>query len=220
MKAFPYTLILACGGSSRRYGGDKLLEKVNGKYIFEYAYQSFLEDIDCKKIILVIPLKWKKIKTKILKHKKLVSIYGGDTRFNSIKKGLSFSFTDFTIVHDGPRPFFRKEILDELKKFFVKERKKDITIVGSILYKKVSSLLVDGNNKPLKDVKLIETPQLYCTNELKTAYQNASHGDYRDSSTVLIDQGYRLVYMLNESPNYKITYKIDLEIHKHLLINN
>ena len=111
-------LVVAAGSGSRmKLGYNKVYMRLNdGKCLLEKTLSVFMDDPDCSQIVVVTDpaLFRQQIGEKTVG--KLVVARGGATRQESVHNGLMAVLEDTVMVHDGARPFLKKEVLDRLKK--------------------------------------------------------------------------------------------------------
>ena len=89
--------IITAGGTSVRFGSNKLLEKINGKTVIEYSVEAFLKsNID---EIVICGEKYLKEMFPALK-----VVKGGQTRQESVYNGLQAINCDYVLIHDAARP--------------------------------------------------------------------------------------------------------------------
>lgn len=104
--------IITAGGTSSRFGRNKLLEKVHGKEVIKYTLEAFEksnvdEIIICSHISIIDELKdmfKNSVKVKVIE--------GGNTRQQSVYNGLKAGVCDYVLIHDGARPMISAEIVN------------------------------------------------------------------------------------------------------------
>ena len=110
------SVIITAGGSSTRFKGtNKLLYEIDGKPVILYSIELF-NSIDYVDEIIVAA------NSSIIENLKLLFscfpkvkvINGGKTRQDSVFEGLKeCNSPDFVVIHDGARPFIKKDIVDD-----------------------------------------------------------------------------------------------------------
>ena len=113
--------IITAGGSSVRFGENKLLVKIGDKSVIEHTILKFLDISD----EIIIPVnddtrEFLKSCTSFDFAGKITLVKNGATRRQSVYNALlKCKFKDFVLIHDGARPFIEKsdilKIIDELK---------------------------------------------------------------------------------------------------------
>ena len=104
------SVIITAGGSSQRFGKDKLLEKIKGKEVILHSIEAFLPLMP-QEIIVSASEKLEKIISPQLAHiKNLKIVRGGNTRQASVFNALKVcSEPDFVCIHDAARPLVKQE---------------------------------------------------------------------------------------------------------------
>ena len=105
--------IITSGGSSIRFGSNKLLEKLGDLTVIETTILKFIDLVD----EIVIPSK-DDIKNYILNSNiysdKIKFAPSGKTRQQSVYNGLQeCDNTDIVLIHDGARPFIDKTTIQK-----------------------------------------------------------------------------------------------------------
>ena len=112
-----YTALVVAAGSGSRVnlGYNKLLYTFeNGKTILEETLRVFMEDAQCRQIVVVANSDDKETFIKLCGCGKVVFAYGGETRQQSVYNGLKAVKEDVVLIHDGARPWLPKACIDEL----------------------------------------------------------------------------------------------------------
>lgn len=211
------SVILMMAGSSSRMNinGNKLFLNLGEKKVFQYSLDKFLsyglEVICVTKEENIYYLEEYLDKVKL--------VIGGNTRQESVYKGLCACNNEFVLIHDAARPFVSKTIIDsclksidEGKNFFVAAPSKDS------LYFKTPLQAIDRDN-----ICLAQTPQGglksdFLTAHIKAIEEGVSATD--DISLVLkyIDKEVELV--TGEDRNFKLTTSLDYILAKELIKND
>ena len=202
-----YDAIIVAAGKGKRanLGFNKILFKMkNGKTVIENVLDIFLDDEDCKKIILVTD------EEIISEDKSVVVTKGGEERTDSVENGLSLVESEYVLIHDGARPFLNKNALEEVKK---KLEEKDAVVLGR---QAQDTVKVVNGDKILSTIDrshifLAETPQAFKTSLIKECY--AQRGDVRftDDASLLEALGKEVYVVFDKYDNKKLTNKIDFE---------
>lgn len=209
--------IIPAGGTSSRFGNtNKLLEKINGKEVIKYTVDAFEasnvdEIIICANITIIEELK------NIFKDYKKVRITeGGQTRQESVFKGLKASQCDYILIHDGARPMITIDVINSAIEM-VKD-KKALTVATKTI--DTIKEVIDGKIiRTIDRSKLYntQTPQAFEYNLIKKAHEKLKGQNFTDDAGMLEELGYD-VYILNGSyKNIKITTQNDIDIAKTYL---
>lgn len=215
-----YYLIIAASGKSERFGEDKLLYKINGKTILEWATINF-KDIKFEKKILVLDknkARDKKIKKKF---DDFIIALGGEKRAISVFNGFVAASPEkksYVIIHDGARPFVPKILIEKL----IKEIKKEkgvvpVTPVKETI-KKIKGTFIEKTLKR-EDVYFVQTPYIFKAETLYRAYEMPRKiwEDITDESQLLEILKIPVKTIEGSILNIKITYPEDLKILKAIL---
>ena len=211
-------IILACGDSLRfKSKHPKQYVDLLGDMILNHTIKIFLKNSEIGKILLVLNKKHKKYFKKIIRNKKILITYGGDSRQKSVCYGLKFikKFNPLNVlVHDANRPFtdpkLISQILTKLKRFkAVIPRTKIQDTIKKIETDKVSSI---NRNK----VFALQTPQGFGYKELLEKHTNADHKRLSDDSSLFDAKSKIVKYVNGDNENIKITDKKDLKLAEKL----
>ena len=106
-------VIVAAGSGSRmNLGYNKVLyELEKGVRVIDKSVSLFLADEDCARVIVV--LSEHDYDSVILEG--VTKVRGGATRSESVYSGLSQVQSEYVMIHDGARPFLKKETLVAIK---------------------------------------------------------------------------------------------------------
>ena len=138
-------------------------------------------------------------------------VAGGETRFHSVKNGLSeIDNNSIVAIHDGVRPLISTSLIDSL----VAETKNGVGIIP-IVPVKDSIRKVEGENSVHVDrsnLYKIQTPQCFLSADIKQAYKQDFSDNFTDDASVFEENGGKINTLLGEEKNLKITTQEDLKI--------
>lgn len=210
-------IILAAGRSKRMNGIDKINAIVKGKPLWKYSYEIFWKSRKIQKTYLVIN---KNFKTP----KKIKTILGGKTRFESAKKAFfeimkkeNLKDADIIIFHNAANPILTSQ---ELNLVIDKAKKHGACIAGQPAADTVKIINRDKIEKTLerKKILLAQTPQAFQVGILKKAYAaNAKKRFLTDEASLIEQIGVRPCWIAASEQNQKITTQKDLEYFKLLM---
>ncbi|MDR3058697.1 MAG: 2-C-methyl-D-erythritol 4-phosphate cytidylyltransferase [Prevotella sp.] len=210
-------VIIVAGGKGLRMGSDlpKQFIPIGGKPVLMHtieAFYNFDQDIN---IILVLPLShqnyWQELCEKYNFKINHTIANGGQTRFHSVKNGLSIVKEGIVGVQDGVRPFASKEMIQRC--FDAAEKYPAvIPVIDS-----TDSLreMVDDEKSKIVDrskIRLVQTPQVFHFETLKEAYQTDFKETFTDDASVVESMGIGIHLVKGEVTNIKITTPLDLKI--------
>lgn len=199
------SIVLAAGSGSRtKLAYNKVLYPIDGETrIIDLALQPFIDDQDCVEIILVCN------EDLAVNHSKIRYVEGGSLRMDSVYNGLQLVSSEYVMIHDGARPYLKKELLDDLKRCL---QIHDACIVAVKAKDSIKQVVDDTIEKSLnrEQIYLAQTPQCFKTDLLKQAYQQAS-GLVTDDSALVEQLGVAVKIVEGDYCNTKITFPEDLK---------
>lgn len=216
-----YAIIVA-GGKGKRMGRElpKQFIPLNGKPILLHTIEAFFHYSEKIDVILVLPeddfSTWEDIVKKYSFHRKIILQKGGDTRFQSVKNGLEkIEGEGLVAVHDGVRPLVSKETI--AKSFQL--AKEHQSAIAAVPLKESIRLMQEGKTKALdrSQYYLIQTPQTFDVELLKTSYKIKDEPYLTDDASVVECSGHSVFLFIGEYKNIKITTPEDLIIAEALL---
>jgi 2-C-methyl-D-erythritol 4-phosphate cytidylyltransferase len=215
-------VIIVAGGSGQRMLSEipKQFLCISGKPVLLFSIETFSEAIPGIEIILVLPEThietWQKLIEDLNIRLKHTMVTGGETRAQSVRNGLlHITEPGLVAIHDGVRPlistYFIKKLFAEAERFGnaipvipVTETVREIA--GD------SSLLLDRAN-----LRLVQTPQVFDTEELRTAYANSGAQNFTDDAAVIEAAGYKPHLCDGDLYNLKLTHPIDMLLAETIL---
>jgi 2-C-methyl-D-erythritol 4-phosphate cytidylyltransferase len=218
-----YAIIVA-GGSGTRLNADipKQFILLDGKEIILHTIQKFRAYNPLIKIIIAVHESYFEFLQKLLDAHHILSveiIKGGETRFHSVKNGLSLVSDPESIVgiHDAARPFVHRETIARC--YEVAAEKGNAVPAVNV---NESLRQVDGNkNKAVNrsNYRIIQTPQCFRAVEINSAYETEYDPGFTDDASVLEASGKTIFLVEGNEENIKITLPKDLLIAETLLKN-
>lgn len=216
-----YAIIVA-GGSGQRMESElpKQFMELGGKPILMHTLEAFHKAGDIH-IILVLPGNqfgtWQEL---LQKHNfdiphQLVS--GGDTRFHSVKNGLSVieSYDGYVAVHDGVRPFIDESIIH---KSFETALLKGNAVTSIPLKDSIRNIGKQGSRAVNRnEFVLIQTPQTFKLDILKDCYAQDYNPDFTDDASVVESKGEEISLIAGSESNIKITTPHDIVVAEAIL---
>ena len=206
--------LIVAGGKGERINADipKQFLLLNDLPILMHTLNAFT---DFDKRILVLPQSqienWKTLCGEYNFALKHVLVAGGINRFGSVKNGLrKVDEGSIVAIHDGVRPLISKNLTNKL----IATTKKGIGVVPVVPVKD-SLRKVDGNNSKAvsrSSLYKVQTPQCFFASTIKDAYKQNFSLFFTDDASVLESNGGKIIAILGEGKNIKITTKEDLRI--------
>lgn len=216
-----YAVIVA-GGAGTRMGSHlpKQFMLLKGKPVLYYTIKTFLDTYSDIQVILVLPVEHTDMGQEIIDawfDKDRIRITaGGDTRFQSVKNGLSLITEESIIfVHDGVRCLLSPALLTRCYEQAVATG----TAIPAIASKdSIRLLTADGNEAYDRNkVMLVQTPQTFHSKILLPAFQIDYKDKFTDEATVVEAYGMKVSLVEGEERNIKITRPVDLLLAEQLL---
>lgn len=176
-----------------------------------FAFREAYADI---RIILVLPENqidfWRSLAHQYNLHSADEVIAGGETRFHSVKNGLSIACEDLIAVHDGARPLVTSRLI---RRVFETAEKTGSAI--PVIPVNESLRIVDhSGSRPIdrSAIRIVQTPQVFNRELLLHAYQSSYRPEFTDDATVVENSGIPVTLTNGESDNIKITVPADLTL--------
>ncbi len=220
------TVLIPAAGIGSRFGKKKQFLMVNGKLLIEYAIAIFENSELIDSIVLILPREDVDRFSFLRKRfKKLIDIVpGGPDRQHSVLEGLERIRdlgTDEVIIHDGVRPFFSRNLIEDLTVAY-NEYGVDGIITGvrpRETVKLASSEIepgdfIVGKTVDRNRVILVQTPQLFNYDVLLKCHKKADEEEIvlTDDSALLERYGYSIVSIQGDYRNIKVTTPNDIEM--------
>lgn len=220
-----YVIIVAGGkGSRMKSNTPKQFIEINGEAVIVRTIKAFLNYNSLIKIIISVHKDFKVyLEELLLKHglnKNNIQItLGGETRFQSVKNGLSLIEDQNAIVgiHDAARPFVS---IQTIKTCFDTAKEKGnatpfVFVTDTI--RKVDGQFNSSVDRSL--FRIIQTPQCFLASKIKDAFAQEYNPIFTDDASVLEYNGEKINLVEGNIENIKITTPFDLSIAKTLLNN-
>lgn len=213
-----YAVVIPGAGSSSRFKKDKLTFKINNQYLIHHTVSNFLDDNECKKIILLINKSkcdfYKNLYC--LQNKILVIGVATTSRHETVRIGLQYcTKNEYVLIHDACRPYVTQNLIE-----IVKSKLNDgydavcpvIDIVDSV---------IDINNNQIQylernNIKRVQTPQGFKFSALMSAFgeTQSSNEIFNDEFSLVLSKQPKLKHLLvqGETGNTKITFPEDVSV--------
>ena len=209
-----YSSIVLCAGKGSRSGltYNKMLYRFKNKTIYEMSMEIFLNDERCKQIVVVTKEEELDDLKKLISSKKIDYVFGGKERQDSVYNGLQVVKEDYVLIHDGARPYLKKENIDDILECL---NKNDACLLV-VPVKDTIKVCIDGNivkTLPREQLVQAQTPQAFKTELIKRCYQKGKDKNYiatDDASIVEYFENIEVKAVLGSYSNIKITTPDDL----------
>ena len=203
-------VIIVAGGSGKRMGGEvpKQFMLVAGRPILMHTVEAFTRTSSDFKFILVLPEEhfstWNALCEQYNFSVPMQMVAGGKERFFSVKNALEHVPNGALVaVHDGVRPFVSKDTIIEA--FEVAEKNGSAVPVID----EVDSLrrVSDGASQAVNraEYKRVQTPQVFQSTILKTAYNQEFSSFFTDDASVVESISEKITLTSGNVENIKLT---------------
>jgi 2-C-methyl-D-erythritol 4-phosphate cytidylyltransferase len=214
--------IVVAGGTGQRMGSvvPKQFLEIEHKAILTHTIDQFVAAFSDIEIVVVLPEGYLKQGQEILsksKYKNTISyVAGGDTRFQSVKNGLSkITAPSIVFVHDAVRCLLTPALIQRCyqQAFEKGSAIPAVTATDTVrLMQGESHQLLDREN-----IMLIQTPQTFRSDILLKAFEQKYQASFTDEANVVEASGVPVYLVDGEYENIKITRPLDLAIANYIL---
>jgi 2-C-methyl-D-erythritol 4-phosphate cytidylyltransferase len=216
-----FCVIVAGGlGTRMRTEIPKQYLLLGGKPLLMYSLSAFRQAYHNIVIILVLPdgqqEAWMNLCKEYRFNEPHTLVTGGKSRFHSVQNGLSvLNGNGLVAIHDGVRPL----ILPGTIRHLFSEAAIHSNAVPTISSNDSLRWSDDQGNRVIErnHVKLIQTPQVFLLNKLRSAYVQEYADAFTDDATVWEQAGNTVHLTEGQESNIKITKKEDLAVAEALL---
>lgn len=219
-----YALIVAGGKGTRMKSKiPKQFLELQGLPVLLHTIHAFFRYNAGISVVLVLPQHdletWHAIVKKYNFTRPVILQQGGDTRFQSVKKGLEkIDGNGLVAIHDGVRPLVSEAIIAESFRLAAQSK----SAVAAVPLKE-SIRLTEGSGTRALDrsqYRLIQTPQTFEVQLIKKAYEMPEDTSLTDDASVAERAGHNISLFEGSYRNIKITTEEDLVIAEALLQAN
>ena len=214
--------IIVAGGTGQRMGSvvPKQFLAIQGKPILLHTIDQFVAAFSDIQLVIVLPEAYLKEGQDLLAKngftKNIVFVAGGDTRFQSVKNGLTQVTEDAIVfVHDAVRCLLTPALIQRCYQQAL-EKGSAIPAVSAT----DTVRLLKGNKNEVFDresVMLIQTPQTFQSDLLLGAFNQLFEPSFTDEANVVEASGKPVDLVDGEFENIKITRPLDLAIAEYIL---
>ena len=212
--------ILVAGGKGLRMGSDipKQFLPLRGRPVLMHTIDVFRRTYPDIHIILVLPREqqdyWRQLCGQHGYDVELCVADGGETRFHSVRNGLSQIPDDargVVGVHDGVRPFVSPETI---RRCFESAEEFGAVVPVVPVVETVRQVLADGNSMTVdrNAYRLVQTPQTFDIQLLKKAYGQPFDPFFTDDASVVEAMGHPIKLVEGNNENIKLTNPADLKL--------
>lgn len=194
-----WTIVVAAGSGSR-FGSPKQFALINERRIVDWAVET--ARISSDGVVVVLPAE---------QAQREGGVAGGTTRSASVRCGLAAVPADATIicVHDAARPFASEFLFDEVIDAVcggADGAVPGLAVVDTIKFVDSSNIVTSTPDR--SQLVAVQTPQAFRAKALRKAHEN--NPESTDDSTLVESQGGKIVVVIGDPLNRKITTPEDL----------
>lgn len=200
-------MVVVGGGSSTRFGTDKLMVEVAGSPVISHTIESVVVHVDVCVVVCRSDVRDRVAEL----HPEVITVEGGPSRTRSEMAGLAalVDRIDLIGIHDAARPLPSPGLIGRL--FEIADKRG-----GAVPLVANRGLVIDRKTgEALQGVQLAQTPQVFRGPELLAAYERAAAEGFEahDSVEVIERLGeLEVVAVAGDPVNIKVTYPEDLEL--------
>jgi 2-C-methyl-D-erythritol 4-phosphate cytidylyltransferase len=215
--------VIVAAGSGLRMGSSvpKQYLSLLGRPVLWYSIAAFQNAFDDIEILVVVSSSYlttaEEIRSSAPVPGNIKLVIGGETRFESVRKGLD-EITEknaIVFVHDGVRCLVSPALIHRC---FEKAMETGNAVPAVRPVDSVRAETLDGNRRIERDaIRLIQTPQTFTCEIIKAAFQRNFQESFTDEATVVEESGIKINLIEGDMYNIKITTPTDLVIAERLL---
>jgi 2-C-methyl-D-erythritol 4-phosphate cytidylyltransferase len=217
------SVIIVAGGTGMRMHTEipKQFLLLGGVPVLMRTVMAFHEFDSGMQFILVLPEEhvayWETLCKKYSFVLPMQITEGGNTRFESVKNGLQLVAPDSELIaiHDGVRPLVSQATIQTcFDTAAVRGNAVPVMEINDSL-----RVLEGKSNKPVNraDYRVVQTPQVFRSDQLGESYEHAERTDYADDASVVEAAGHSIHLVPGNPENIKITKPSDILMANTLL---
>jgi 2-C-methyl-D-erythritol 4-phosphate cytidylyltransferase len=219
------TAIIVAAGSSQRMGFDKLFATIAGKPVIAHTLHAFERASSVNEIIVVAREDRHDEIRKISRAENFKNvrsvIAGGERRQDSVRAGLGRLSADakYVAVHDAARPLITPEQIERVFQHCQKHQAAALAEPVNDTIKRAGTDLVVTRSVDRHQLYVMQTPQVFACALIEEAYRVADTENISltDEVSAVERLGRKVVLVLNDDFNFKITYPRDLPLAEFVL---
>lgn len=217
------SVIIVAGGSGLRMGSDipKQFLPLRGLPVLMHTVRTFNAFDPDMQIVIVLAKsqhgRWRELCRQHSFTIPHILAEGGETRFHSVRNGLSCLGREGLIgVHDGVRPFVSSDVI---RRCYEAAAEHGAAIPVVPVNETVRRLSPDGTSVTVdrSAYRLVQTPQVFDARLLHEAYSVACSSAFTDDASVVEASGHGIFLVEGNRENIKLTTPFDLLVAEALL---
>jgi 2-C-methyl-D-erythritol 4-phosphate cytidylyltransferase len=212
------TVVIVAGGEGSRMGSSipKQYLELAGKAMILHTLDKFLQFDPDIIIVLVLAIEhqkyWEAIPSSQKPNKEIIITTGGNTRYESVKNGLSFIENGvITGIHDAVRPFVS---IDTIKRCYETARERGSGIPVIEMDETIRRVGPEDKSENLdrSTLRRVQTPQVFRSEMIKKAYARSNDPSFTDDASVFESKYKRVNLVKGNIENIKITSPADYKL--------
>lgn len=224
-KRLPYcAAVIVAGGSSERFGSDKLFAEIDGKPVLGMTLETFAAADCIQEIILVVRESILERAARLARAygcgKVKLVVPGGKTRALSSYAGVMSTSkkTKLIAIHDGARPLVSEEVIEQT----LWAAHRHIAAAPAIAVRDTIKIARDSLVESTPDrstLFAVQTPQVFQADIIRAALVNAVQNDLSitDDCAAAEAIGTPITLTQGSEENIKITTPMDLAIAEQIV---
>lgn len=218
-----YVVVMAAGSGTRMGASvPKQFLSLQGRPILQRTIEKFMLMCPEARIVTVLPKDsieyWKEWCIEHDFRCPQILVEGGITRFHSVRNALARVPDDAVVaIHDGVRPLFTADLIERMLGC-MEDAHAVIPVTPmvdtlKVLRKTPSGLVpVEGVSADRSMIYGAQTPQMFLSHELRSAYSQAYDESFTDDASVAAAKRIPLTFVEGERFNIKITTPEDMQL--------
>lgn len=217
-----YAIIVAGGSGQRMQSAvPKQFLLLQGKPVLYHTLAAFFQADPSTEIIAVLPSDqfdyWNSLISALptIPHR---LVAGGDSRFQSSQNAIKTLTEDGIVaIHDGVRPLIDPVLISTSYQEAKEKGNAVLAIASKDSVRNYSDVNKSFQHVNRESIRLIQTPQIFSTKDLKEAFKQAYSDEFTDDARVVEALGIHINLVEGSYKNIKITTPEDLLIAEVLL---
>lgn len=216
------TAVIVAGGTGTRMNSPspKQFSLLNGIPVLSYSITAFFSQDPSIRILVALPGQlfesWNELQVKynLTIHHELVA--GGETRFHSVSNCLDrIEPSGLVAIHDAARPLITPTMIGRL---FTEAEKRGNAVPVVPVNESIREVTGPYSHPADRSrIRIVQTPQIFHSSQLKTAYRQPYAPAFTDDATVVESLGEKIHLVEGDRANLKITYPADILLAEALL---
>lgn len=209
--------VIVAGGTGTRMGKElpKQFLMLNGKPILVHSILTFLTAYPGIQIIVVLPKDYIEYAGQLIQEEKIAGdilfVEGGETRFNSVKNGLSHIHdAEIIFVHDAVRCLVSIKLIQACSDAAEKYGSAIPAIPVRDSMRRIDADQKTSTTVARENLVIIQTPQTFRRSILLPAFKVDYNPQFTDEASVVEGAGVQVHLIPGEESNIKLTFPEDL----------